>query len=224
MSWFCVCQQLKYGQMRIPGHRVRLSTEHMLLMQIPRRHWKVTFGQAQESVQEVIGPYLADIEARLDNGEGLMLWGDNSTGKSGAACVIAMEARRLGEPVLFITEMDLINAKFEDRAFGSPEDGMLLVDRARTVDLLVLDDLGKGTDSAFTRRFVEELFRERIANLRTTVVTTNIDLREGPDELVGRYSKSMVEVMKESIVPYQIKGENVRERAQMELRGLAAVG
>lgn len=175
-------------------------------MRLPRRFWEASFNDIQdEEARALILAYLQKMDTMLDHGDGLMFWGHWGVGKTCAAAVLAKEARRRGASALFITAESLRTAVLEKEMF---EDDQLTVDRARQVDFLVLDDLGKehSGESGFAERLFENLLRERSAHRRSTVVTTNMN----QDDLTKRYKLSMMEVVKESLIPIHVEGENRR--------------
>jgi DNA replication protein DnaC len=188
-----------------------------MLMRIPRRFWAVTFDQIEPSLQDVVRNYLQNLDTMLDDGDGLLLWGENGRGKTSAACFVAREVRRTGASVLMITAASLIESVLEKIEV---QEGLLL-DRARTVDFLLLDDLGKEHPgrSGFADRVLENLLRERSAAHLTTFITTNMSF-EG---LKQRYKKSMLEVMKENVLPLKVEGENYRDKAREDLGKALAV-
>lgn len=191
----------------------------MELMRIPRRFWETSVDRIPESVREKVLNYVRDLDGNLDRGEGLLLCGKNGVGKTSACVFIAMEARRRGAPVLFITAESLRQSVLEKTVFA---DGMMMMDRARTVDVLLIDDLGKehSGDTGFTERLFENLFRERSAARRTTLVTTNMSVKQLPE----RYKPSMLEVMKETVYPLQVKGESQRDGVPDSIRDRLATG
>jgi len=193
--------------MRIVGQRIRLTGEHMELMRIPRRFWESRASDIRGSVQEKILAYLKNMNSFLDEGVGLLVWGKNGVGKTGAAVVLAKEARRIGSSVLFVTAEGLRVAVLEKEDF----DGSPLMDRARTVDVLVLDDLGKehSGQTGFTERMFEGLIRQRASARRTTIITSNM----GVSALREHYKPSMMEVMKECVYPLRMDGESRRDGA-----------
>lgn len=192
--------------MRVRGHRIRLTQAHMELMRIPRRFWSTSVDRIPESCRDRTIGYCRDMDGMLDDGVGLFFWGRNGVGKTAATVFIAMEARRHGAPVLFVTAETLRQSVLDKEMFR-PD--MSLIDRARTVDVLVLDDLGKehSGQTGFTERLFENLFRERSASQKTTIVTSNMDLTK----LGERYKLSMLEVMKESCYPVRVEGPSQRE-------------
>jgi DNA replication protein DnaC len=204
--------------MRVHGQRSTLTAEHFLLMRIPRRFWEVTFDQIEVDLKEVVRNYLNNLDTMLDTGGGLLLWGENGRGKTSAAAFVAREVRRTGASVLMITSASLMESVMEKTEVAEG----LLIDRARTVDFLLLDDLGKEHPgkSGFSDRVLENLLRVRSASHLTTFITTNMS-HEG---LKQRYKKSMLEVMKENTLPVRVEGKNYRDEAQEKLsKALATV-
>jgi DNA replication protein DnaC len=176
-------------------------------MRIPQRFWDVSFsGIGNEHVRRNVQHYLQNLDTHLDAGDGLLFYGQNGTGKTGAAIVIAKEARRRGAPVLFATAEDIRISSIERTPF---HEDLTLMDRAREVDLLIIDDLGKdhrGT-TGYSDTLFENLIRHRASNVRTTIITTNLD----QTRLSSRYKASMMDVVKESMVPVFAEGESLRE-------------
>lgn len=195
-----------------------MTAEHFLLMRIPRRFWEVTFDQIEPSAQVVIRNYLQNLGQMLDNGDGLLLWGPNGRGKTSAAAFVAKEVRRTGASVLMATAASLLDSVLQK----TEVEGGLLIELARTVDFLLIDDLGKehASKSGFSDRVFENLLRERGSNRLTTWITTNM----GRDGLAERYKHSMMEVLKELVVPVKVDGENRRDDSQEKLRSAIAVG
>lgn len=203
--------------MRIKGHRGRLTAEHLLLMRVPRRYWDASFERISPGARAVIGNYLHRIDDMLDRGEGLLLYGPNSVGKTSAAVYAAKEVRRTGASVLMSTAATLRDSVFEK---ADVMDGLPLVELARTVDFLLIDDLGKEQRNRFSEHFFENLIRERGSNRLTTWITTNA----GKDGLAALYKGTMMEVLKELVVPVEVAGVNHRDDEQEALREMLGVG
>lgn len=201
--------------MRVAGHRMRLTAQHMERAGIPRRFWDVRLAQVGEAMRDKVDGYLRHLSEMLDYGQGLHLHGANGTGKTSIAVLVAMEALRLGASVLFVTAEQLRRASIEEIWF---DEGQLLLDRAREVELLVIDDLGKEHrgESGYAERLLEDILRQRSSRRLTTIFTTNVpvgDAKKGSG-LFGLYSQSMLDVSRESLRPLKVSGDNVRRSAE----------
>jgi len=213
--------RLEIGRaMRIVGLRIKLTKAHMDLMRIPRRFWESSFDAIPECEgRDVLRSYLRNIEDMLDRGEGLLLWGPNGHGKTSAAVIVMMEARRRGASALFV-QAETLRASVLDGTMFSDE--KTLLERAREVDFLVLDDLGKehAGETGFSERLFENLIRGRTASKRTTLVTTNLPVnppKGGGASLKTKYIASMLEVMREAMYPVLLRTHNWRDRAQQDM-------
>ena len=196
-----------------------MTAEHLEWMRLPLRFWESSLAEIDPSLQPIIIKYLQQLDEHLDNGEGLLLWGANGGGKTSAASVVAKEVRRTGASVLYVTSERLRQSVLEKTEFA---DDQLLIERARQVDFLMLDDLGKehSGQTGFSERLFEDLIRERSAEKKATFITTNQDTKE----IVERYKVSMVEVLKETVVPVHVKAPNRRDEAHEGLRNRLATG
>ena len=202
--------------------RRELNADDMHRMCIPRRYWGATFkqisGDGDPSPKSVAKKYITKIEDMIEKGVGLLLWGKNGTGKSCMAVVMAKEFRRRGYPVLFLEVADLKNKVFNREIFDELE---TFWDRARNVDVLVLDDLGKGIrdEKGAGARVIDELVRHRNAEMLVTIITTNMSPAALKDEL----KISTMHSLKESVFPIKIEGPDRREDAKREMGKLLAI-
>lgn len=195
--------------------RRELTVVDLERARIPRRYWDVKFDcimPADAKHRLVVEKYIAGMPAMVSDGYGLILWGDNSTGKTSIAIVIAKEARRWGFSCLFIRASDFIDASLERVSF---DDSVTLKDRARHVDLLVIDDLGKEhkADSGWSVRAFDNLIRYRVQEKLATIITANI----GPKKIMALYKPSMVKAMLGVLYPIEVKGHDYRAEEARKL-------
>jgi len=204
--------------MRVVGHRMRLTQSHIDRMQIPQRFWFVKRGEIIPEVRAIIDKYIKNLDGNLDKGEGLLMWGSNGSGKTSAAVFIGMEARRRGATVFFVTAERLRASVLEKEMF---DDDQTIMERARAVDFLILDDLGKEHpgETGFSERLFENLLRERSARKQTTIITTNLCV----EDLRKTYIRSMLEVMREAMYPLAFEGENLRKAVEADLHARHSV-
>ncbi len=107
-------------------------------------------------------------------------------GKTHLAAAIANEVHKKGEPVLFILVPDLLDHL---RATFNPASGMRYdkrFDEVKTAPLLVLDDLGTESATAWAREKLYQLFNHRYNARLPTVITTATPIDEIDPRLATR--------------------------------------
>lgn len=191
--------------------RRQLTRDDMERCQFPVRHWRSGVEGIQESFAPHIVRYIQALEEFRSRGVGLLLYGPNGVGKTGAAVAVAKEYRRRGYSVLFVEAASLKTLVMEHTMF---DEELTLLERARRVDVLVLDDVGKGVadNTGFGVKLLDELLRHRNANVRVTLVTTNMT----KSALASELKPSTMATLKECIVPIECTGNDLRERASIE--------
>jgi DNA replication protein DnaC len=203
--------------------RRELTTEDLQRMRIPQRYWDVRFDQISDtekgsaaSPRRLVRAYMEKMDEMHSRGAGLFLWGPNGMGKTSAAVVIGKEYRRRGKTVMFMSCSEIKSAIIDKTAFDGETS---LWDRAKTVDVLLLDDLGKGVQdgTGFGLRALDELLRTRNAERRTTFITTNMAPGK---QLESELKTSTLHSLKESIVPVKFVGPDRREAVKSELLNL----
>lgn len=197
-----------------------LTQQDLLRMKVPTRLWNVTLAGVRANTEraplrDLLVKYVSGADSMVASGYGMLLWGDNGRGKSGAAAAVVMELRRRGHTVLFLEAAKLKDYVIRNVEFDMDES---VWERAQHVDVLVIDDLGKGTldSKGFGERLLDELVRSRSANMRATFITSNMS----PKRLLetGTLKKSTVESLKACTLPVKVSGDDLREQEQNELR------
>lgn len=183
-------------------------------MNIGRRYWEADLLRVPDDAQhkELVARYCRRVHGVRKRGMGLLLWGDNSRGKTYSAAVILKNAVRHGYSAYMVVADQLKAAIIERHVFEDTDLGPVSVEeRVRTVDFLCIDDIGKeySGQSGFAEVQFENLMRHRTRNLLPTVVTTNLTLEAYRD----RYAKSAFEIAKECLFPFQVKGTGDSFRA-----------
>lgn len=111
----------------------------------------------------------------------LLLLGSYGVGKTHLAAAIANFAVSVGVPTLFLTVPDLLD--WLRYSFGSEESNFEeRFEEIRTINLLVLDDLGTQNTTTWAEEKLYQIFNYRYVNRLPTVVTTN----QAMDEIEGR--------------------------------------
>lgn len=205
--------------------RRELNRNDLERMQIPDRYWRVSFNDITDSHRLSIGStfrglvekYMRNMDEVIAEGAGLIFWGPNGTGKSSASVVIAKEFRRRMKTVLFMETADLKRTVIERDHFDENE---TFWDRAKGVDVLILDDFGKGImdSTGFGSSLFDELVRSRNSHKRVTIITANLPIMDWRVELDVK--ESTLQALKECTVPIEVTGPNRRENSIKKLEAL----
>ena len=116
--------------------RRKLTAEDMARMNVPEGLWRTRLQWVPKSILTTMQNYCENFDTMAEKGAGLLLWGHEGVGKSGAASVIAKEARARGYTVFFTTIVELREAVRERRLF---DESSSVLERCRDVNVLVLD-------------------------------------------------------------------------------------
>lgn len=197
----------------------KLTEADMIRSGIPRRQWGAKWREVQEGPHRAnLERYLVNLNAMTERGVGFLLWGPNGVGKTALACILLMQARRFGYPTLFLSAADLKQKVFGGETF----DGRPILERIKSVSVLVIDDLGKGvTDSKGQgSRLLDDIVRSRNAAMLVTHMTTNMSpVRDenGTSPLEDVLKTSSIHAMKESILHQRVTGEDFRDGRRKEI-------
>lgn len=200
----------------LSGSRRRLTEGDLKLMGIPKRYWPdqgdgngilfdtISDGRHKEAARN----YMRKLPEMIDKGYGIYLHGDSGVGKTAIAALIAHEARRYDAIVSFFSAYELRDAVSQKVIW---EDSSTITDRAKGVDLLIIDDLGKeiGLSGKYSKKdtFYEQLIKIRNDHLRSTIITSNFCL----EDLADRYGQGLRNVMQGCIYAIKVDGRNFYE-------------
>lgn len=123
---------------------------------------------------------------RHSSGNGLYIHGGVGTGKTYNAAGVASVLLDRGEHVVFTTSIELFSAiqgTFDD---SSPAQTASVKRRYLACEALVLDDLGKESQSAWTLMTLFELLNARYEAMRSTVITSQYTMEELERRLARR--------------------------------------
>ncbi|MDQ3607340.1 MAG: ATP-binding protein [Actinomycetota bacterium] len=179
--------------------RVARSRSRSLSAVIPRKYRGVSFDRppvadmAQAQVA-VVRRFVRDLEANLDAGRGLWLFGDVGTGKTTLAMLVSRAALE-GQRSVAIYSLPRLLAEIRttfdpdgDRSYTE------LLDRLAAVDLLHIDDVGAERTSPWVLEQLYAMINARYEEQRSVVITTNLE-RDALGEQIGERTVSRLEEM-----------------------------
>ncbi|MDA8212640.1 MAG: ATP-binding protein [Clostridia bacterium] len=139
------------------------------------------------------------VREALDNvhGDGLLYTGPVGCGKTFLASSIANALMEGGREVLFIVVPDLldeIKATYDQNRTSGDVTEHHLMEMARTVEILILDDLGAHNYTDWARNRLYSIINYRLNHHRRTVVTTNLSPQELEDYIGERTTSRLVQM------------------------------
>ena len=122
---------------------------------------------------EVATDYINNFREYFTQGKGLYLEGPCGTGKTHLALAIALAIINTGVPVICKTSIDIlgdIKRCYERNSEVTEEE---VLEAYKTVDLLIIDDLGKEQVTEWSVPVLYSILNERYEALLPTIITTN---------------------------------------------------
>jgi len=127
--------------------------------------------------------------------EGLIFTGPVGAGKTFLACCIANAVLSAGREVLFVAVpdfLDEIRATYDEGVVGHSEHELLGL--AKSVPLLILDDLGAFIYTEWARQKIYSILNHRLNHRLPVVVTTNVALEDLEEYLGERTTSRLIEM------------------------------
>jgi DNA replication protein DnaC len=151
------------------------------------------------------------------NPSGLYIFGQVGSGKTHLACSIANDLIRGGTEVLFVVVPDYLDEIKHSWDEGSESSEKEILDRAREVAVLVMDDLGAHSYSEWTKSRIYAILNHRINNSLPTIITSNLEYLEIGNYLDYRISSRITELCRPVILLVD-SNEDIRLQKLLENR------
>lgn len=135
---------------------------------------------------EVATDYIKNFREYFTQGKGLYLEGPCGTGKTHLAIAIALAIINTGVPVICKTSIDIlgdIKRCYERNSEVTEEE---VLEAYKTVDLLIIDDLGKEQVTEWSVPVLYSILNERYEALLPTIITTNYNTSALAEKLSAR--------------------------------------
>jgi DNA replication protein DnaC len=148
-----------------------------------------------------------ELDANLEQGQGLWLFGDTGTGKTTLAMLVSKAALEAGRTVAIYSLPKLL-ARIR-RTYDSEPGGdsyLSFFERLTSVDLLHIDDLGAEKRSDWVLEQLYALINERYESQRSMIITTNLE-HQALEEQIGPRTVSRLSEMCEEV---DVFGEDQR--------------
>jgi DNA replication protein DnaC len=190
---------------------------------IPKRHRKYTVDTLPEDTIRLtaLQRFEENILDRVEAGHGLYLFGNTGSGKTTALAAVTMSylvraskeaiksGKRTKQFALFLNVPELLSGLkqgFDDPEVAAAWQHKLSV--AKSVPMLILDDIGSERPSEWARERLTELIGTRYDNELSTLISSNLTLPELKEHIdpIGRITSRI----KGMSVPLEYKGKDRR--------------
>lgn len=219
-------------------HRYLLhSGVNLLYQQLSWADMHMVEGEGLEAIRH----YMDLHERYVANGFGVILHGEKGTGKTGLSALLLKYLIGQGHDSYFTTFAQLLS--FLKGTFRDNDETTWFHRRVRNAGVLVIDDLGRehfqrrflsteqrvalGTDSgirenptAMAESTLEEIVRHRVASLRPTIITTNLD----PVKVEELYGSNLLSLLRERSTTCRFEGTDRRDTVRMRMHDEVEAG
>jgi DNA replication protein DnaC len=173
----CRCKLADIEQQRLEQLRAMSNLEHLARMTFAR-FVPQGYGLSPDKAQNLQQAF-EEAQLYAENPEGwLIFFGGYGSGKTHLAAAIANRAIERGQPVLFVVVPDLLDYLRATFGPNSPVGYDERFNEVRNAPLLILDDLGTQSSTAWAQEKLFQILNYRYNARLPTVITSNESLEE----------------------------------------------
>jgi len=134
--------------------------------------------EEQAEVLELARDFAVNFETAMKRGTWLFFVGNPGTGKTMLSCAIARNVMRGGYSVLYVKAREIFRRIKESWRRDSDERESEILNDLKTVDLLIIDELGVQFGSEAERGILYDVLDGRYEDMKPLIATTNRDFGE----------------------------------------------
>jgi DNA replication protein DnaC len=192
------------GQRRCMCMTVFHYIKELIKSNIPQDYWSLEFKDLalDEIVRHVVSGYRKNIIQAHNNGLGLVLFGQNGTGKTSVMAEIAKRAVIKGYQAKYFTLSSYVDAMFKKDAAR--------VEYYESGDFLLIDELDKKSGTSAIYKLVDEFLRRMFNMNKSLILGTNWDT----DELKEHLGESTFSLLKRRCEFLEFQGEDFSDNLQ----------
>lgn len=125
----------------------------------------------------------------------LVMLGSYGTGKTHLAAAVGNRRLELGQPAFFVVAPDLLDHLRSTFSPNSETSFDAFFESVKDAPLLILDDLGTQTTTAWANEKLFQILNHRSMHRLPTVITTNVPLDEMGDRLASRMADAELSIL-----------------------------
>ncbi len=178
---------------------------------------KFDFSLYDKGGSDVISPFDYAVSAythcknfvekkEYNSGKNMILYGGTGLGKTFLCSSIASALAKMGVFVLYQSAYSL-SGKMEEQKFRGV-DNSDITDLYYTVPVLIIDDLGTEFSSSFTSSVIFDVLNSRLANGRSTIISTNLSM----DEIKEHYGARVQSRILGEYELLKLEGKDIRTK------------
>jgi DNA replication protein DnaC len=168
---------------------------------IPENYWSYTLDNihVNSTILDQAKEFVSNVDT--DKTASLYLWGDNSTGKTTVACVIAKELIKLNLNCFYMLSSDVIDSLMASSGYNTSmtDEISVIRNRLKEVDILIIDDIFDKNKSLYwstqSNNLIigqwDYLIRYRCSHRKKNIFTSNIDIKQ----VYNDFGKSVGELL-----------------------------
>lgn len=187
-----------------------ITRAHLIASNIPEDYWECDFSNylGPKDAKDSSKTYLKNLGSMKEEGVGLVFGGPPGPGKTTIAAIIFKYLARAGWKC-WMTSLGEIVETIQRSWNGSDENSSNFLEKCRTVDFLLIDDLGKehSGPTGFSSTVFDNLIRYRIQHRLPTFLTTNLN-RTG---IKSRYGDALLSLVEGKCAIVTVNAADVRQ-------------
>lgn len=197
--------------------RTEINLRSLSRIGIPKRFQELNvedlydFDNQQRKIQiDEIKEYIENLSVPFNKGIGMLLLGSNGTGKTTIASVLVKEAfiqRYSTKMLTFVEYMNLYTSLWNEKDVFNRGIIQEELDRVKSLEFLVLEEIGKHIDSKISAPILEDLLRYRENKGLPTIICTNLEV----ESIETMFGASVLSLLKGNCRAYRLVGDDHRE-------------